>query len=535
MTDSTENILEEESEVLGVNEAITLVLNGILDTDDDNRLFTTDSGNGRRYADLYRHIARYVTDLERWCFWNGHRWELDVEGNLKAFALTLGVVRHIRQEATDASDEPGPNNSPSPRQRLLKHAKASESVGARTAMLKTATAIPELQASSADFDARGDVLACDDKLIILDTDTTTLAKDKDRSKVIVARTIRRSDMVTFNTRAVYRPQILNNPPALIKDYLTTFIPDEIKQHLIFKALGSCIVGGNPHRLFIIVQGESTTGKTQLVEGIFESLGPEYTTIGSASVFRGNMDDKARPDILKAIGKRIAFFSEASRAWELHADRVKDLTGGGTISARRMRENEFQDARPNFTPVLVTNALPKIIGADSALLRRMIVFEFNNRPLVEDTSIRDRFISDSSVHEWLLARLVKGYADSIIEGLGDVMVAQGLATMTAFDNLTHLGAFFRWLTDTEQLIHVSEEEQKSYGVKSTYVTLKDMFDRYSYWVKEYGGKRDASEKLDYESFNEQLGNNGWEKVKSGSHRWAGKRLISLLHLHGQTQL
>ena len=95
-----------------------------------------------------------------------------------------------------------------------------------------------------------------------------------------------------------------------------------------------------------------------------------------------------------------FFSEASKAWELHGDRVKDLTGGGTITARRMRSDEFEDVRPRFTPVLVTNSLPRIIGRDPALLRRMLVFNFTNRPDVEDPSVRDRFVRDPAVHDWL---------------------------------------------------------------------------------------------------------------------------------------
>ena len=147
------------------------------------------------------------------------------------------------------------------------------------------------------------------------------------------------------------------------------------------------------------------------------------------MFRGNQDDRPRPDILKAVSRRLVFFSEASKAWELHGDRVKDLTGGGTITARRMRSDEFEDVRPRFTPVLVTNSLPRIIGRDPALLRRMLVFNFTNRPDVEDPSVRDRFVRDPAVHDWLVTRLVSGWEESQREGLADVAVRQGLATMT----------------------------------------------------------------------------------------------------------
>lgn len=524
MTD-IEPLLEEEHDVPGVDESIAISrLTNNPNPDPDALPGRTDAANAERYSALFKDIARYMVDKERWAFWSGDRWVLDAPGDLKALALTLGVVRRIRTEADALPDIPGPNGQASPREVMMRHAAASEAISRRQAMVRSASVLTELQALSTDFDTRLGVLNCDGQLLILDD---IAEKPGGKKKVNLSmRPVRRSDMTMYHTKVKYNPAILDNPPWLVRSYLETFVPDEHRQKMLFKALGACLVGGNAHRTFIIIQGESTTGKTQLAEAIYAMLGADYATVATASVFRGNQDDKPRPDILKAVPKRIAIFSEASKAWELHADRVKDLTGGGTISARLMRENEFVDVKPNFTPVLVTNALPKIVGADPALLRRMLVFEFNNKPFAEDPTIRDKFVNDPAVHEWLLARFVQGYIESVEQGMGDVIVAQGLATMSAYENLTHLGSFIRWLTDTDQLSMLSDEEQGAYGVKSTYVSLKDMYDRYSFWVKEYATKRDQHEKLDYESFNDQLKNNGWERIKSGSWRWVGKRLISL---------
>lgn len=481
----------------------------------------TDSANAVRFARLYGEIARYLTDAERWIFWCGERWELDTAGHHRALALTLGVVREIRREAEEASDEPPEGGGDSPLVRLAKHATASESVARRAATLRAAETLPELQARLTDFDAN-------DRELVCGPDVVTLDRPAPRRPAVTTRPVSHVDRVTRTTRAHYRPEILvGPPPAQVADYLATFLPDEERRRLLFKTLGSCLVGGNAQRLFIIIQGPSTTGKTQLVEALLETLGPDYATAGSASVFRGNLDDRGRPDILKAVARRVAFFSEASQAWELHGDRVKDLTGGGTITARLFRENEYRDVRPAFTPVLVTNVLPRIVGADAALRRRMVVFDFTHTPLVEDPEIRDRFVRSPEVHEWLLARLITGYEEAARDGLADVIVAQGLTTMNAFDNLTHLGSFFRWLTDTDQLTAV---DTNAYGVKSTYVPLKSMYDRYALWVKDYGAQRDRAEKLNYDDFNAQLRSSGWRSTKSGVHRWEGWRLSTLLSLY-----
>lgn len=497
-------------------------------TDWTEILRLTETADAERMRDLYVGVIRWVTDVERWAVWNGERWQYDLIGDLKVFALVQGVTNRLRVEALSASDEPGagPGNM-SPRALINRHALATEAVSTRRAIMRAAAALPELQALSTDFDSDHNVIACADTLLTLGKTTTT-------------RPVRRSDMLMSTARTSYDPNILDAPPSAITEYLTTFIRskntpagefDKVTERLLFKTLGVCLLGGNPHRLFVIIQGESTTGKTQLAEAITEMLGPEYATTGSASVFRGNLDDRPRPDILKALSKRIAFFSEASKAWELHGDRVKDLTGGGTVSARGMHSNEFIDVRPNFTPVLVTNTLPRITGRDPALLRRMIVFEFNNRPVVEDATIRDRFVHDPAVHKWLLARMIRGLEDAETEGMSDVITSQGLATMTAYESLTHIGSFFQWLGDTDQIERVGLDEQKVYGVKSTYATLEAMYSRYSYWVKEFGDRKDNHEKYSYAEFNQQLINQGWERKKSGKWRWVGYRLKSLATLMG----
>jgi P4 family phage/plasmid primase-like protien len=474
----------------------------------------SDLGNGWRFAQLYQHYARYVVEQKEWCIWGGDgHWVMD-PSSLKVFALTAGVIRQLQEEAETLSDEPGQNGALSPAQRVRNFSIKTESTSARQSLLRDASS--RLPISEERFDRVSDDL-------VAPNTTVNLMVGAQRASLS-------TDFNMRCTAVAYRPEVLDGPPpAKIKDYLNTFIPDEYRANLIFRALGAQLLAGNTHRLFIIIIGKTTTGKSQLVETIDELLG-SYSKIAPASIFRGNLDDKPRPDLIDIVQRRIGFFSEASKAWELHGDRVKALSGDKKTSARGMRSDIFKDMPVNFTPVLVTNEMPRITGVDPGTKRRMLVIGFNRTlDAPEDAGVKERFVHDPEVQTWLLARLVQGCIESHDPvKMKEVIDAFSMDTAEAFEGLTHVGEFLEWLHDTEQLTEVSLEEQATYGVKSSYVTQSAMFNRYQYWVKELGDKKIRADALSLRDFNAQLTSSyGYEKVKSGEWRWIGRRLSSLL--------
>lgn len=330
------------------------------------------------------------------------------------------------------------------------------------------------------------------------------------------RAISPADKITYSTGVEWDPGILDRSrePALVTEYLATFMPDHARSRLVWKALGSTLLGGNSHRLLVILKGQSTTGKTQLVEALRRALG-DYAGIGTPSVFRGNLEDKARPDVISLLKKRVAFLAEASKNWELHGDRVKGITGGDGLKLRRMHSNDFLETVPHFTPVIYTNEMPRINGADSGLKRRILVIDFNRTPQREDPAVKQAFLASEAVRTWLLARLVQGYLDSRSEGLEDVRAAFADLSQEGFDETSHLGEFFEWLQGSDQLAHDPE------GVESRSVLARVMHERYQYWIKAHGNKQDKGDVLNYREFNSQLKDNmGWKAVKSAGYRWTG---------------
>lgn len=484
------------------------------------------NGNGDRFASRNlgevllsasgRHLVFYsVGPDSRWL-----RNEGGTAGDVQRRARDIveemrARSRAMADEALAASDENEAEKKAKWAESLSKWAHASDSLRALDDMVRTGCLTHGMVCTpDTTFDMNEDLLATPGKMLHFTKDGVLL------------REIRKDDMVTFSTSVEYRPELLEeaNTPELMRQYFDTFMPESTRQKMVFKALGTALLGGNKHRLLVIFKGKSTTGKTQLVEAIREALG-DYAGSGTPSIFRGNLDDKARPDVLRLLKKRFAFLPEASKSWELHGDRVKALTGGDAVPVRRMRSDDFLEVVPQFTPVIYANEMPRVNGADLALKRRMLVIDFERSPETEDPRVKQAFLESVQVREYLFAALVKGYLDSLAEGIKDVQDRFASLTGDAFEATTHMGEFFTWLEDSGQLHDAGD------GAKSSFVTMKAFHLRYAYWVKEHGNVQDKKDGLNYREFNEQLRSvYGWKDVNSAGRRWVGKVLNEMVPLN-----
>lgn len=492
----------------GNGDRFAMLFNGdvLLSSRGRERDFYTSRSDGRWYINEGAHAG----DLERKC--------REVVEAMRARAVALAEI------AVATEDEKLGEKA----DKLGKWAHASDNPAAMRAMAEGGClAYGMVCDGNRDFDNRLDVIATPSQVLEL------------KKEGVVQREIMPQDMITYSLGVEYKKELLSpvavegeiedeHMPALLRDYFETFIPDQKKRGLIFKALGSALLGGNPGRLLLILKGKSTTGKTQLVEALRAAFGT-YAAVGNPSIFRGNLDDKPRPDVISVLKRRVIFLAEASKNWELHGDRVKAITGGDGIKVRGMRSDDFLEVVPHFTPVFYANEMPRVNGADQALKRRMLVMDFNLSPKVEDPTIKQAFLASLEVREYLLAMLVRGCLLAMNEGLEDVKDEFAAFTLSAFDETTHLGEFMEWLRDGNQLEILDEEQTAAYGAKSKFVTVKAMHERYRYWIEVHGNKQDKNDGLNYKEFNAQLRENyGWETVPSGGLRWSGRVLKEFVH-------
>lgn len=466
---------------------------------------TTDTGNAKRFVALYRDVVRYCPETEVWYVWTGTHWAPDVTGQV--FALTAGVIREMRLEALNLPDEPGEGGGMSPRQRLLAHALRTESEGARRRIVSVAPEDPAVVVRVEDLDADAMVVACPNGTVRLDTGDVV---DSDPQY-----------MATACVKVPYEPEVRSGE---LNRYLDTFVPDPEDQAVLWAILGTALRGGNPCRMLPVLIGHTTSGKTQLMAAVARLL-QGYACAVNVSVFRGNLDDKPRPDLVKAMFTRIAYATEASKVWELHADQVKRLTGGDTLPYRDLYSGSVE-AVPRFTPLIVTNEMPRVKGADDAFKRRMIVFRFEHSlpSKDEDPAIRERFVRDEKCLQAILAHMVAGARSPIFRhGIKWDLLPPKFAgfQMEGFEALDHIGDFIRWMTEAGHLRVVNAADTPAVHCAKA----SDLHGWYAHWVKKHGDKTDRDAMLNMRDFGAQLRGRGWETRAAAGTRWLGWQLAS----------
>jgi putative DNA primase/helicase len=495
------------------NEVADVIAGNAADDSDDD-IFNTDTGNGKRFVRRFGDLVRYATDLDRWYVWNGRFWAPDSPKALTVYALTEEVVRELRARALELDDEPPPGGGDSPRVRMVKWATVSEGVKKRRAVLDEAMAHPRIQVTEPELDPDPHLLTVENGAVDLRTGELRPASPADRC--------------SRSCTAPYRPQAEN--PGYSDElelFLKTFLPDPLDQRFVFATLGRALIAGNKARTFPIIWGGTTSGKSQLLAGVHAVLGSYVCAIG-ASVFRGNLDDKPRPDLVKAMYTRLAYATEASKSWSLHADQIKRLTGGDSLPYRNLYDGTV-NTYPRFTPLLVTNEMPRITGADIPLKRRILVMHFD-RTLEsdqEDPKFKQRFLADQRCREALLARLVRGARDPITEHVDNIPERYALATLNAFGSLDHVEEFLEWLKDMELLVPAPEGTPVSSAVKAS-----DLYDWYRTWTAKYGDRADKHDTLSMRAFGARLRDDmGWRSKTSAGVRWADWVLLKTAGVFG----
>lgn len=468
----------------------------------------TDTANGQLYAETLHGVVRYVVDEDRWLTWNGNVWQRDAKTDVKALALTRLVIDARRDQAIALEDDAA-------RERALRNVAALEGVRKRTDILRAASLEPRLQLDGTDLDATDADLVVANGTVNLDTGELRPSRPDDlNSRACVAAYVGEAGL-----QRGYAPEL-----DLFED---TFIPDPQDRRYVYALLGYALRGGNPRRLFPIFWGPTTTGKSQLFVALDRLLGDYASAIGP-SVFRGNLDDRPRPDMVNAMPTRLAVASEASEAWALHADQVKRLTGGEPLPYRNLHAGVVKRV-PRFTPVVVCNEFPRITGADAATKKRIIAVHLDRElaPGKEDPAVKQRFMADPRTYEGLLARLVAGAVDDVLDDATQIPERYVLGTMKARASVDHLDAFIEWASeDNGYLVPVPPD-----GPLPASATAKasQLFGLYVHWATKYASDVEKRDRLGSKGFSQALRGRGWEQATSAGRRWTGWRLVLPLHL------
>lgn len=452
----------------------------------------SDLGNGTRFARLFRDRVRHAPGAG-WFIWNGVYWKPDESDSV--LQLTREVVQDINEQALRESDDDARN-------RWLAWALASEQHGRLTAMLKIAATDPRLVTLMDEFDPHPHLLTCPNGELDLLTGE-----------------LRPHEPAHLSTNCTGVPYEPGAEAHLLDDFHLTFLPDAELREYVYALVGSSLFGGNRARAFVVLQGGTTSGKSTWMEGVSQALGT-YAAPVNPSVFRGSMDDKPRPDLLRVMRVRLAVAEEAGAAWELHTDQIKRLTGGDTIVARGMNSNRLIERRMEFTPVIVTNELPQLTGMDEAAARRIVTLNFDETIAADavDVSRKPAFLASEEVRVALLAALVAGCR--VWDARTGIVAPerQQARTREVHEELDTVTAFVRDLRDNERLTFDTGLAPNSS------VSTMELYREYKRWVRDSRGDAHRGGAVGSKTFSQKLDALAdWERVRSNGARWLGWQL------------
>ena len=311
----------------------------------------TDLGNAERLVRRHGRDIRWVPDWKAWLVWNGRYWERDTNGAI--MRLMFDVVRAIPEEADDEGTK--------------KFAARSEGLQRLGAAIEVAKSLPGIAVRSDALNQNRDIVVVRDGTVELRTRTV---REHRREDLVTTVMLWDGELAWYDDRSLCPTWLAS---------LATWQPDgEILAFLQILA-GYALTGHVRERNMVIFWGIGRNGKSTFVEALRATFGDHAHQSSTDLVMqrRGADAGQATPELAVLQGKRLVVMDETSEGGRLDEARVKWITGGDSISARRLYGDPFT-FQPTHTIILTTNHRPVIRSGGEAIWDRIQQVPWNTR-------------------------------------------------------------------------------------------------------------------------------------------------------------
>ncbi len=310
----------------------------------------TDVGNGERFLAANRQNVLYALGIG-WRVYNGVRWEDDHE--TLTYQMAARVAEAIRLEALGVEDE-------ELSKAIVKWSNSSQNVSRIDSMLKMAKSAPGVTVDADIFDPDAYQYACLNGVLNL------------RNGELMPPG--REQLITKFADVVYDPSA--KCPLWNKFTHEIMGGNEELVQLLKRAIGYSMTGDTSEQVLFLLHGGGSNGKTVFIETLKKIFGTYAMATDSGILLLDGHGDPATGSnsIARLQGARFVVGSEISPGARFNEQRMKELTGQDTISARFLFK-EFIDFLPDFKFWLRCNDLPEIRGDDAGVWRRIIRIPF----------------------------------------------------------------------------------------------------------------------------------------------------------------
>jgi P4 family phage/plasmid primase-like protien len=353
----------------------------------------TDTGNAERLTWRYKNQFLYCPQRD-WYAWDGKRWKPD---GVSAITLaSIATVRKIHEELNRAlaiaDCDPTTKEGKEEIEEIIKSYKGWAKTSEGHARLEAMASIGEkfLPVELDRFDQDRMLFNCANGTI--DLKTSELCPH------------RREDYITTTSPVEYDPTA---ECPLWMDFLSdvTAGNGELIRYLQ-RAVGYSLTGLTVEHCMFILWGTGRNGKSTFLEVIQHLMG-EYSKAAHMNTFMQKKQDEGIPNDLAALASaRFVAAMESDDGKRLAEAKIKQITGGDTVTARFLHKEFFQ-FQPQFKIWLGTNHKPTIYGTDEGIWRRirLIPFEVYIPDSKKDETLTQKLISEApGILNWALQGL-----------------------------------------------------------------------------------------------------------------------------------
>lgn len=336
----------------------------------------TDIANGKRLVKRHGACIRYTVE-QGFFLWDGRRWTVD-QKQIALAALAKDTALAIVDELNNAAS--------GVREMLYRNARSCQSKAKLEAMMWSARSEPGTLVQLSDFDI-------DPWQFNTSTGTIDLRTGKLQAHVCESL-ISKMTNVSFDPKAECPQWIaflnrVTNDNRELYDYLRRFV-------------GYLLVGDTREQVLHFLYGDGANGKTVFCEVVQALLG-DYAVTANTDLVMLRRHTSIPNDVARLRGVRVAFMNETAQGARFDEAKLKDLTGGDTLSARFLH-HEYFDFRPTHRLVIRGNHKPTISGTDDGIWRRLRLLPFTVQiPLADqDHGLRQKLETElPGILNWAL--------------------------------------------------------------------------------------------------------------------------------------